>query len=250
MMHRTTLGFAAILGAAAIALPLASPSAPNPGFVATVESTHPIAYYRLTGSSGSSEVGTTSYTAAGALTPSSSCAPLSIAGNQCTVLDGKTGYFDTTQMGGIRGAGSMLAWVNVSVLPSVAGRIVYVAGISQNGNDFDMQFEPDNMIHFYTASGSNVSFAPLAASLAGRWHMIAATFNAVTARRAIYWDGQLAKIDHGGGTPGKNNEFSIGESKVFTGRFFPVSITDVALWNSELAAPDVWAIYVSRRNAP
>ena len=166
------------------------------------------------------------------------------------LLDGKTGYFDTTQMGGIRAAGSMLAWVNVSVLPSVAGRIVYVAGISQNHNDFDLQFEPDNRIHFYTASGSNASYAPLAAALAGRWHMVVATFNAATGKRAIYWDGQLANVDHGGGKPERNNEFSIGESKVFTGRFFPGSITDVALWNSELGTPAVWSIYTSRRNAP
>ncbi len=68
--------------------------------------------------------------------------------------------------------------------------------------------------------------------------------------RAIYWDGKLGKSDTGGGHSGKTNEFSIGESKVFTGRFLDGDISDVALWNTALSADTVARIYASRLNAP
>jgi len=88
------------------------------------------------------------------------------------------------------------------------------------------------------------------ATLEGEWHLIVATLNESTGTRAIYWDGKLAKQDHGGGTPGKTNEFSIGESKVFRGRYFNGIISDVALWNRALTEDTVERIYASRLNAP
>ncbi len=178
------------------------------------------------------------------------CAPISVPGNQCTLFDGTTAYFDTSQRGGIRDAGSIMAWVHLNGRPAAFGHIQYVAGISQNGNDFDVQFEPDNTLRFYTAAGANLAYAPELATLEGEWHMIVATFSAGSGERAIYWDGKLAGNDQGGGTPGKTNEFSIGESKVFNGRFFNGSISDVALWDSALGADAVATIYASRLNAP
>ena len=252
MTHRTALGVA---GFTALVLGLApvSPSAANLGFVATVKSTHPIAYFRLTGPSGSSEVGTATYTAVGGVSGvqnASLCAPISVPNNQCTLMDGTTGYFDTSQVGGIRGAGSLMAWVHLNARPKLTGRIVYVAGISQSGNDFDLQFEPDNTLRFYTAAAPNVAYSPPLATLEGEWHLVVATLSEGTGARAIYWDGKLAKEDHGSGTPGKINEFTIGASKVFTGRFFDGSISDVALWNTALSADTVARIYASRLNAP
>lgn len=250
MLHRMALctGLAAVL----LALAPEAPSAAGLGFIATVKSTHPIAYFRLTGTKGSSEVGTSTYTGAGGISVASGgstfCAPISVAGNQCMILDGSTGYFDTSQVGGIRGAGSIMAWVHLTARPKLTGRILYVAGISQTGNDFDLQFEPDNTLRFYTAAAPNVAFSPPLATLEGEWHMIVATLSESTGMRAIYWDGQLAKSDHGGGTPGKTNEFSIGESKVFHGRFFNGIITDVALWNTALDADTVAKICASRLN--
>ena len=64
-----------------------------------------------------------------------------------------------------------------------------------------------------------------------------------TGARAIYWDGTLGKKDAGGGSIGKTNGFSIGESKVFTGRFFDGDISDVALWNTALSSDTVAKIY-------
>jgi hypothetical protein len=204
MMHRTALG---VFGFAVAVLALApeSRSAAEPGFVATVKSTHPIAYYRLNAMSGSSEVGTSRYTAVGGVAPvgnfgdSSLCAPISVPGNLCTLFDGTSGYFDTSQMGGSRGAGSILAWVHLSARPAMIGRVVYIAGISQSGNDFDLQFEPDNTLRFYTAAGSNLGYKPDLPTLEGQWHWVVATLSEGTGTRAIYWDGVLATQDNGGG---------------------------------------------------
>jgi hypothetical protein len=228
-------------------------SAAGLGFVATVKSAHPLAYYRLTALRGTSEVGTATYTAIGGVLPvltASLCAPISVPNNQCTLFDGTTGYFDSSQVGGIRGAGSIMAWVHLNSRPALKGRIEYVAGISERANDFDLQFEPDNSLRFYTVAGSNVAYLPPPATLDGEWHLVVATFNASTGARAIYWDGKLGKQDTGGGTVGKTNEFSIGESEVFSGRFFDGDISDVALWNTDLSAETVANIYASRLNAP
>jgi hypothetical protein len=251
VIHRTALA-AAIVAVAFVLAPIRE-SAAGLGFVATVKSTHPVAYYRLTALSGPSEVGASTYKATGGVSivaPAFHCAPIGIPNDPCTDFDGTSGYFDTSQVGGISGAGSIMAWVHLNSRPALKKRFDYVAGISQSGNDFDLQFEPDNALRFYTAAGSNVAYMPVLATLEGEWHLVVATFNASTGTRAIYWDGTLGAKDAGGGRVGKTNEFSIGESKVFSGRFFDGDITDVALWNTDLSADTVGAIYASRLNAP
>lgn len=253
MINRTAAA-AALVAIAFVLAPMPRLAA-GLGFVATVKATHPIAYYRLMGMSGTSEVGSTTYKAVGGVSPvafsaDKLCAPISDPNIQCTLFDGTTGYFDTSQMGGIQNAGSIMAWVHLSSRPALKKRFDYVAGISQSGNDFDLQFEPDNGLRFYTAAGSNVAYMPVLATLEGEWHLVFATFDATTGARAIYWDGQLGMSDTGGGRAGKTNEFSIGESKVFTGRFFDGDISDVALWNTALSADTVQQIYASRLNKP
>ena len=110
MLH-TALG--AALAAAALVLVPSPQSAAGLGFIATVKATHPIAYYRLSSATaGKSEIGASTYTAAGGVSPvdrASLCAPISVPNNQCTLFDGTTGYFDTSQVGGIGGAGSIMA---------------------------------------------------------------------------------------------------------------------------------------------
>ena len=247
------MSLCAAFAAVAFVLAPIRESAAGLGFVATVKSTHPVAYYRLIAMSGPSEVGTSTYTAAGGVSPvtnASLCAPIGLPSNQCTLFDGTTGYFDTSQRGGIRDAGSIMAWVHLTSRPALKSRFDYVAGISEHGNDFDLQFERDNALRFYTAAGSNVAYTPPLATLEGEWHLVVATFNASTGQRAIYWDGNLGSKDAGGGRVGKTNEFSIGESKLFTGRFFDGDISDVALWNTDLSAETVAHIYASRLNAP
>ncbi len=219
--------------------------ATDANFVAAVVSTHPLAYYRLDSIGGKSLVGATTYKFVGGVTSNSPGARLGGALTYFASLDGRSGYVLTTQAGGVGAAASMMAWVNLAELPSQTGRIVYVAGESENGNDFDLQFEADNQLKFYTATGGHLSFAPPVATLPNQWHMIVATLDTQTQTRVIYWDGKPVAHDKGSGEAGKKNLFSVGESTVFTGRFFKGGIQEAALWNRALKASEVAAIYAA-----
>ena len=78
-------------------------------FVATVVSTHPIAYYRLDAASGKSQVGATTYKPEGAVAIAAPGAPVGAAVSKFAKLDGRTAYFLTTQAGGITTAASIMA---------------------------------------------------------------------------------------------------------------------------------------------
>jgi hypothetical protein len=215
-------------------------------FVAKVMASHPLAYFRFESPSGASVVGTATFKATGGYSTETG-APIGVAGNRALIFDGKDGYVDTTAVGGMRTKASMMAWVELAVAPSGVGHIDYVEGESQSGNDLDIQFESDNRLHFYTAAGSNLSFSPTATTLVNKWHMIVATMDISTGARAIYWDGKVVATDSGGGNANKTSEFSVGESKVFTGRFFDGGIDEVALWNRALSANEVASMYASTR---
>jgi hypothetical protein len=228
---------------ASLAAASASGAAAPTTFAAAVEATHPLAFYRLDGPAGSSLVGTSTYRSVGGVTRAAGPA-VGESGDGALALDGTDGYIDTTLHGRIGSAGSLMAWVNLRLLPAKSPHILYVAGESQHANDFDVQFESDNKLHFYTAAGSNVAYAPDPGSLVGAWHMIVVTAElAPSGTRAIYWDGKLVAHDTGGGEPGKTSEFSLGESKVFTGRFFSGAIDEVALWDRALSAAAVNSLY-------
>lgn len=214
-------------------------------FVSAVKATNPLAYYRLQAISGSSEVGETSYSSEGGGTASGSGAPIGEPGNRCLQLDGRSGWISTTQQGGLANAGSMMAWVNLAALPRNAGHSLYIAGESQGGNDFDLQFEADNTLRFYTAGGSHLTYAPEPSSLIHQWHMIVVTLDIVSHKRAIYWDGAPVAHDGDAGGPGKTAPFTIGASRVWGGRFFDGSIEDVALWDRALSPAEVATIYKS-----
>jgi hypothetical protein len=105
-------------------------------------------------------------------------------------------------------------------------------------------------LRFYTAGGSNVSYAPNPDSLVNQWHMIVATMDAAAPSRALYWDGQPAASNKDSGTPKKTGQFTIGESPVFTGRFFPGGIDEVAIWDRALTPADVAALYKAATAKP
>jgi len=215
------------------------------GFVAEVASTQPIAFYRLDSTSGQSQVGATTYKANGSAEIAPSGAPVLTANGRYLKLDGHTAYITTTQFGGVGAAASIMAWVNLAELPSKAGRLFYVAGESENGNDLDVQFDTDNGLKFWTAAGGHISYTPSPASLIGQWHQIVATLDTPTHTRVLYWDGKSVATDKGGGEAGKKSVFTIGASSVFSGRFFPGAIDDVALWNRALKPAEVAAIYAA-----
>ncbi len=220
---------------------------PKSGIVADLKSTNPLAYYRLESTTGSSEVGASGYKSMGGVTSSGAGAAIGAADNKCALLNGKDGWISTTQTGGITTAGSMMAWVNLAALPAEARHFFYVAGESQVGNDFDLQFETDNALKFYTSAGSHLTYIPDPKSLVNQWHMIVVTMDVTSRNRALYWDGQQVATDQEPGSPNKTAPFSIGASTVFGGRFFSGSIDEVALWNRSLSAAEVAAIYKSAK---
>lgn len=214
-------------------------------FATAVSSTHPIAYFRLDSASGKSEVGAATYQAQGGAGSEQPGPPVGLANNHFVKLNGRDGWVKTTQAGGVGLAASIMAWVNLESLPSMEHRIFYVAGESENGNDLDIQFEPDNVLRFFTASGGNVSYAPPAATLVNHWHMIVVTMDAAAQSRVIFWDGKQVAADRGGGRANKTAPLSMGASTVFSGRYFKGGIAEVALWNHALTAKDVAAIYAA-----
>ncbi len=232
---------------AALALFLAAGGSARADFVSTVLGTTPLDFWTLQGNSLASvgaSTDTSTYqnsattVAAGAGAPQANA--MSLDGNNATPQ-----YAATDLSGGIPGSGSIMAWVNLAALPGTASAIFYVAGESQSGNDFDLQFQNDNNLYFYTGAGENTSYAPTRSSLVGTWHMIVATYTGgVSGTCDIYWDGSLAASFSGSvNSASKIDAFNIGYSTVFTGRDFNGLIADVGVWNAAISATQVTQIY-------
>ncbi len=215
-------------------------------FISTVDSTNPLAYFRLEAANGSSQVGgyTTTYQN-GASVATPGIATGEPSNNYVSLNNATQQYVSTSLSGGVNTSGSIMAWVNLAELPSTAGTYFYVAGESQNGNDFDLQFQNDNKLYFYSAGGSAVSYTPSTSSLIGKWNMIVATYNATTNTQDIYWDGQLVTSGSVGSNTNKLGAFWIGASSVFGGRYFDGGIDETAVWNYDLSASQVSGIYNS-----
>jgi hypothetical protein len=190
---------------------------------------------------GASEFGTSTYELTGGAT--SAGGSLGMADNHFAMLDGKDGWIKTTQMGGIGKKASMMAWVNLAEPPSAANHYFYVAGESQSGNDFDLQFETDDKLRFFTAGGGALEYAPDPKTLVNQWHMIVATMDVDAPGKAIYWDGQPVAKSQDHSSPDKIDAFSMGASTVFAGRYLHGGIDEVALWDRVLSPDEVAVIY-------
>jgi len=234
-----------------LALVLSGPSLLKADLISTVDSTNPLAYFRLESANSSSEVGgyTTTYQN-GASVGSPGVATGEPSNNYVSLNNASQQYVSTSLSGGVNTAGSLMAWVNLAALPSSGGAYWYIAGESQVGNDFDLQFQTDNNVYFYSAAGSAVSYAPNSSSLVDQWHMVVATFNATTDTQDIYWDGTLVSTGSVGSNTNKQGAFWIGASSVFGGRYLDGGIDEVAVWNYDLSAAQVSAIYDSAPLGP
>ena len=222
-------------------------------FPATVDSTSPLAYFRLETAAGTSEGnGTYSYAYSGGGSVSNlSQPPIGVPANNYALLDGSSGEITTSLSGGIATAGSMMAWVNLAVLPSNGSNTFnYIAGESTIGNDFDLQFLNTNVLGFFTTCcATSLNYTPDPTTLVNRWHMIVVTYDANANSRSIYWDGAQVATDLCSGCSSYENKpgaFWIGNSSVFNPRFFNGSIDDVAVWNYSLSPAQVYQMYASR----
>jgi concanavalin A-like lectin/glucanase superfamily protein/List-Bact-rpt repeat protein len=233
---------ASTAGNAHVLLPRATPPT---DYVSVVLSTTPIAYFRLEAANDTSQVNGYTSTFQGGATLATPGAPICEANNHNVSLNGATNSIVNTSLsGGVATAGSIAAWVNLTALPSAFDRLLYVAGESHLGNDFDLQFTTDNFVRFYVSNdGINVGYQPNEATLVGQWHLIVATFDSTTNTENLYWDGQLVATANNTVLTNKTVQFAIGASNVFSGRNFDGGIDEVAVWNTALTAAQVSAIY-------
>lgn len=240
-----------ILSAFLVLSPVTLASLAKADFVSTVDSTNPLAYFRLETANGSSQVNgyTTTYQN-GASVASPGIATGEPSNNYVSLNNASQQYVSTSLSGGVNTAGSIMAWVNLAELPSTAGTYFYVAGESQIGNDFDLQFQNDNNLYFYTSGGSSVEYTPNSSTLLGQWNMIVATFNATTNTQDIYWNGQLVASGNVGSNTNKQGAFWIGASSVFGSRYLDGDIDEVGVWNYDLSATQVTQLYDSGVGAP
>jgi hypothetical protein len=132
-------------------------------------------------------------------------------------------------LGKISTKGSIVAWINLGDLPTNLNRIFSIAGESAVGDDFDLQIQGANQLCFFTdGGGSTCDPTGFTTADIGVWHLITATFKA-GGNRSLYIDGKLVAKSGAGGHSATQAAFYVGESPVFTGRYFVGSIADVAV---------------------
>ncbi|HVS70447.1 MAG TPA: LamG domain-containing protein [Phycisphaerae bacterium] len=221
----------------------------------TVESFDPVAYWEFSTSSGGQTnssvngyVGTLENGATvggvGPLTNDSN--------NTALVLNnpaGSTEFLNTNYPSGaneISNAGTMLAWINLAQLPSDAGRFFEIGAQSAFGDDFDLQIETGNNLKFYTDTGTaTVDSTPFTSADLNQWIFVAGTFEANGARD-LYVNGSLVETGTAGNHSASNNDFSVGASDVFGGRYFNGAIDEVTVYDTALTGADIAEIYASR----
>jgi hypothetical protein len=220
-------------------------------YTQTVENTPGLlAYYQFSNSTSSSVNGYTGTLTTGASIDVAGSGPVLADDptNQALSLNGTNGNeLQSSLSGGISSSGSILAWVNLAELPSVAGRFFYIAGESADGDDFDLQIQNDDNLYFYTEAGAHVNI-PLSAADVGQWIFVAATFTA-NSDRSLYINGSLVASNTPGGHSDSGSTFTIGYSNVFGGRAFDGDLDEVAVYNTDLTAAQISDIYASAGTA-
>ena len=213
-----------------------------------------VAYYQFSGDYNSSVNGHAGTATAGASIGAAGTGPAlgDQPNNRPLLLDGTDGNGVTTNVtSGISAAGSMVAFINVAQLPSVAGRHFSIAGQSQSGNDFDLLIlQDDNTIRFYTDNTGPVIGPALTASDLGQDIFVAATYDEILGR-ALYINGvQVATTGAGAHVDPAGTPFAIGYNTAYANRAFVGSMDEVALFNTSLTAAQVAEIYASRTAVP
>jgi hypothetical protein len=136
------------------------------------------------------------------------------------------------------------AWVNFNRLPSAANHIMAIAGRSGDGTDLDLQAETDNKFKFYIGIGApNVAISNTVAET-NKWYHIVGTYQA-NDNVKIYVNGVLEKTTSISITRDTNpNNFCIGQSGHWSGRFFNGVIDEVKIFNRALSAEEIRAEYI------
>jgi Concanavalin A-like lectin/glucanases superfamily len=146
---------------------------------------------------------------------------------------------------------TIVGWFNMTTLPSLDGHTFYIAGESIGGDDLDLQIDTDNTLRFYTDSGgSTANSRAFTTADTNVWHFVAASFSSSFSRN-IYLDGALV----GSSTPGSHDathggQFTMGESPVWTGRFFHGALDEIAFFNRQLSDREINNLYIAAGFTP
>ena len=179
--------------------------------------------------------------------PGSGCPMYLDSANQGLVLDGINSDLTTSLTGQITNQGSLLAWVYLIAQPSTVGHTFSVVNQSQSGNNYDLQIETDNETKFY--AGGNTPLVYAQALSLNQWNFLAATLDS-TGLMKLYLNGQLVASTTGGTHSANNNPITIGESPVFTGRFFEGRIDEVAIYNVALTPAQITEAFAASLGGP
>lgn len=218
---------------------------------ATIAS-NPVAYWRFEAPNDNDLINGYSSTMVGnaAITGAGGGAPLAgLPSNHA--LDLTQGGYVTTGLSSqqtLSNGGTMAAWVNLAALSSTLGRIEYVCGKSQYGNDWDMQIQQDDKAYFYVNGGSHVTTTQTLGT--NQWVWLTASLDESTGISKIYVNGVLDGTANTGGHAPGGNQFTIGESLVFSGRQFDGLIDEVTLWDHPLTDSQIANLYASAQAAP
>jgi len=169
-----------------------------------------------------------------------------ISGNSALVLDGigdaVSTNLATDQANG--SAATIVAWIRLNRQPSTDPdhNVYQIAARADKGDDLDFQINPDNLLHFFTDSGTSVA-SPDVLPL-HQWMMVAATFDVGNAdpnqwTRALYIDGRRVASDKPGMHSANLAAFTIGYSAVWDNRFFNGDIDEVALYDRALSDSEI-----------
>lgn len=163
-----SLTFPAVVAASLVAV------SAQADIISATDATNPLAFFPLQSPGEGSTVNgyTTTYNNGASDVPSSG-GPQANAVSLNGVNNSSPEYVSTSLSGGITNGGSIMAWVNLTSLNGTA--IMYIAGESNNGNDFDFQFQPFNSttesLCFFTGAAASTCAFIAASSLRipGTW---------------------------------------------------------------------------------
>jgi hypothetical protein len=142
------------------------------------------------------------------------------------------------------------AWVKFNQIPFVAQHIMEIASRSGGGTDLDLQTETDNRFKFFIGPGApNVAVSNTVVET-GEWYHIAGTYQA-NDNIKIYINGVLEETTSIGITRDSNsNNFCIGQSGAWSGRFFNGLIDEVKIYSRALSAEEIKAEYLQVSVSP
>jgi hypothetical protein len=147
-------------------------------------------------------------------------------------------------------AATIEAWVNFDILPSDAGHTMEIASRSGGGTDLDFQVETDNRVKFFVGPGApNVAVSNTVVEI-DKWYHVVGTYQGGNSVK-IYVNGALEKTTSISITRNSNpNNFSIGQSLIWPGRFFEGKIDEVKVYNRALSQEEIEAVYIQVSISP